>query len=57
MTGGHDMPGMMSDQDTKALEKAPGEDFDRMFLEMMIKRHQARSTWPRPNSRKARIRP
>jgi uncharacterized protein (DUF305 family) len=40
MMGGHDMPGLMSDQDMKALEKASGEDFDRMFLEMMIRHHQ-----------------
>jgi uncharacterized protein (DUF305 family) len=47
--GGHDMhgngpgsamPGMMTEQDMAALEKATGGEFDRMFLEMMIRHHQ-----------------
>jgi uncharacterized protein (DUF305 family) len=37
--GGMDMPGMMSAEDMMALEQASGADFDRMFLEMMIKHH------------------
>ncbi|ROT33490.1 DUF305 domain-containing protein [Micromonospora sp. HM5-17] len=48
-TGGHDMhggapgggmSGMMSDQDMATLEKASGPEFDRTFLEMMIRHHQ-----------------
>jgi len=41
--GGHgetDMPGMMSDKEVTALENASGAEFDRMFLEMMIKHHE-----------------
>jgi uncharacterized protein (DUF305 family) len=41
---GHDthesMPGMMSDADESALEKAGGRGFDMKFLEMMIKHHE-----------------
>ena len=32
--------GMMSDGDMETLEKATGEEFDRMFLEMMIEHHK-----------------
>ena len=32
--------GMMSDADMSSLEKASGEEFDRMFLEMMIEHHK-----------------
>jgi uncharacterized protein (DUF305 family) len=34
------MPGMMTDQDMTALEAASGDQFDRMFLEMMIRHHE-----------------
>lgn len=33
-------PGMMTPQEMDRLEKAHGADFDRMFLQMMIKHHQ-----------------
>jgi uncharacterized protein (DUF305 family) len=43
--GGHDMggmsmAGMMSDDDLQSLGNASGEDFDRMWLQMMIAHHQ-----------------
>lgn len=43
--GGHvemdsDMPGMMSEQEMRALEKAPDTEFQDMFLEMMIEHHR-----------------
>lgn len=34
------MPGMMTDQEMHDLSKATGKDFDRMFLQMMIRHHQ-----------------
>jgi len=34
------MPGMMTDREMQDLSKAAGKDFDRMFLQMMIKHHQ-----------------
>jgi uncharacterized protein (DUF305 family) len=34
------MPGMMSDQELKDLTAASGKEFDRMFLQMMIRHHQ-----------------
>ena len=34
------MPGMMTDQEMQDLAKAAGKDFDKMFLQMMIKHHQ-----------------
>ncbi|MFE9651349.1 DUF305 domain-containing protein [Streptomyces sp. NPDC006365] len=43
---GHDMgdmssmPGMMNSEDMGKLEKASGAEFDKMFLEMMIKHHE-----------------
>ena len=37
---GHDMSGMMSDEDMGELEKASGAEFDRMWLEMMIEHHE-----------------
>ncbi len=46
MTGGsmpgmdHGMPGMMSDADMQKLEQAKGAEFDKMWLDMMIKHHQ-----------------
>jgi uncharacterized protein (DUF305 family) len=38
----HDMlmPGMLSDEQLKALDKARGLEWDRMFLDAMIKHHQ-----------------
>jgi uncharacterized protein (DUF305 family) len=40
-SGGHSgMPGMMTDKDMADLEKASGEDFDSMFLTMMIEHHE-----------------
>lgn len=35
-----DMPGMMSSEDMDKLEKASGAEFDKMFLEMMVKHHE-----------------
>jgi uncharacterized protein (DUF305 family) len=34
------MPGMMSDEQMAALDKARGAEFDRLFLEGMIRHHQ-----------------
>ena len=34
------MPGMMSDEQMAALDKARGSEFDRLFLEGMIRHHQ-----------------
>jgi uncharacterized protein (DUF305 family) len=34
------MPGMLSDEEMAALEKATGSEFDRLFLIGMIKHHQ-----------------
>jgi uncharacterized protein (DUF305 family) len=38
----HDMlmPGMLTDEEMAALDKARGPDFDRLFLQGMIKHHQ-----------------
>mgnify|MGYP002395344068 FL=1 len=38
--GGMSMAGMMSEQDMANLTDATGEDFDRMWLGMMIAHHQ-----------------
>ncbi len=38
--GGMMMSGMMSDADMDRLDNATGSDFDRMFLEMMIRHHE-----------------
>jgi uncharacterized protein (DUF305 family) len=45
--GGHemgddssDMPGMMTDQEISELEAAQGQEFETMWLEMMIEHHQ-----------------
>ena len=39
--GGHgDMPGMMTDAEMAAFAAATGTDFDRRFLEMMIRHHE-----------------
>lgn len=35
-----DMPGMMSDSEIQSLESASGEEFDRLFLTMMIEHHE-----------------
>jgi uncharacterized protein (DUF305 family) len=35
--GGHDMPGMVSQADIKALESATGEDFDKKWLALIVK--------------------
>jgi uncharacterized protein (DUF305 family) len=37
---GHDMTGMMSGDDMAKLEKATGAEFDRMWLDLMIKHHE-----------------
>ena len=37
---GHDMAGMMSHDDMAKLEKATGQEFDRLWLDMMIKHHE-----------------
>lgn len=37
---GHQMDGMLSDEELAALEAASGAEFDRLFLEGMIKHHQ-----------------
>jgi uncharacterized protein (DUF305 family) len=37
---GGSMPGMMSDADLKNLEAVKGAEFDKMWLDMMIKHHQ-----------------
>lgn len=34
------MPGMMSNNDMKALEAAPGDDFEAMWVAVMIEHHQ-----------------
>jgi uncharacterized protein (DUF305 family) len=34
------MPGMMSSSEMAALEKAAGAEFDKMFLQMMIRHHE-----------------
>ena len=34
------MPGMMSSEDMAALEETSGDDFDQMFLTMMIEHHE-----------------
>lgn len=37
---GHGMSGMLSDRELKELEGTTGADFDRLFLEGMIKHHE-----------------
>ncbi|UDY24013.1 DUF305 domain-containing protein [Nocardioides sp. Kera G14] len=34
------MPGMMTDDEMSSLEKAPDADFQKMWLQMMVKHHQ-----------------
>jgi uncharacterized protein (DUF305 family) len=36
-----EMPGMMSSEDMAALEESSGDDFDQMFLTMMIEHHES----------------
>ncbi|MBC7303425.1 MAG: DUF305 domain-containing protein [Nocardia sp.] len=38
--GGHDMPGMMTDEQMSSLDAANGADFDKQWLEMMIDHHE-----------------
>ena len=38
--GSMSMPGMMSDADMQKLEQAKGAEFDKMWLDMMVKHHQ-----------------
>ena len=38
--GGHNMPGMMTEEEMSELSKAKGSMFDRMWIQMMIKHHQ-----------------
>lgn len=38
--GAHDMPGMLSDDELDRLEAASGVEFERIFLEYMIRHHQ-----------------
>jgi uncharacterized protein (DUF305 family) len=40
----HGSGGMMSDQDLMALEDASGDEFDRMWLSMMIEHHEGAVT-------------
>jgi uncharacterized protein (DUF305 family) len=37
---GHMMDGMLSDEELEELSRASGPDFDRLFLEGMIKHHE-----------------
>jgi uncharacterized protein (DUF305 family) len=39
-----DMPGMLTDAEMASLEKASGKEFDRLFLEGMIKHHEGALT-------------
>ncbi len=39
-SGGMPMTGMMSDADMTRLDNATGTEFDRMFLEMMVRHHE-----------------
>ncbi len=38
--GGHLMPGMLTEAQLDQLERARGAEFDRLFLELMIRHHQ-----------------
>ena len=38
------MPGMLTPEEMRRLEQAKGKDFDRLFLELMIKHHQGALT-------------
>ena len=50
----HDMlmPGMLTDEEMAALDKARGAEFDRLFLTGMIKHHQGAITWSTSCSRR-----
>ncbi|MEU7856991.1 DUF305 domain-containing protein [Nonomuraea sp. NPDC049141] len=37
---GHDMPGIMSEEDMKKLEAAKGKAFDKLFAQLMIAHHK-----------------
>ncbi|WP_250905552.1 DUF305 domain-containing protein [Nonomuraea sp. NEAU-A123] len=37
---GHDMPGIMSEEDMKKLDAAKGKAFDKLFAQMMIAHHK-----------------
>jgi uncharacterized protein (DUF305 family) len=41
---GHDMAGMMSQDDMAALDAATGADFERMWLQMMVEHHRGAVT-------------
>ncbi|WP_018639051.1 DUF305 domain-containing protein [Parafrankia elaeagni] len=55
--GGHstDGMGMMSEDDMTALRRASGQDFDRMFLEMMIRHHGGAIAMARTEQRDGRF--
>lgn len=38
--GGMSMPGMMTEEEMNKLEKASGAEFDKMWIQMMIKHHK-----------------
>src|SRR5512145_2996955 len=42
--GAHLMPGMLTPEEMSRLEQAKGLDFDRLFLELMIKHHRGAIT-------------
>jgi uncharacterized protein (DUF305 family) len=42
--GGHEMAGMMTEEEMSTLGKAKGAMFDRMWIQMMIKHHQGAVT-------------
>ena len=42
--GAERMPGMLTDEEMATLEQADGAEFDRLFLELMIKHHQGALT-------------
>ena len=44
MHSGHVMSGMLTDQELSELRAAQGEEFDRLFLEEMIKHHEGAIT-------------
>lgn len=39
-SGEHGMPGMMAEGEMTAMEKASGSEFDKLYLEMMIRHHE-----------------
>lgn len=44
MMGEHLMPGMLTPEEMDRLARASGDEFDRLFLELMIKHHQGAIT-------------